>query len=344
MARPNQKILVVRNDKLGDFMLAWPAFATLKQAMPDCEVHALVSGYTAEIARLCSSIDQVIIDPGQQATLSDQVKFVGALKQQRYDAVITLFSTTRIGWMVMLAGIPYRLAPATKIAQLFYHTRLKQRRSRSEKPEYAYNQELVLRYLADQGIQLKSLPQPPFLSFDAESLTALRQQFCQHYNIADNHKLIFIHPGSGGSANNLSLERYAELGKALRSTSGHTLVISAGPSEIEYAQQLSKRLEETAHVVYPSTEGLKRFSQHIAIADLFISGSTGPLHIAGALNCNTTAFYPRRRSATALRWQTTNTEDRRLSFSPPEGAEQEDMSSIDVIEVARQISEKFLLD
>ncbi|EJS87593.1 hypothetical protein AAUPMB_13376 [Pasteurella multocida subsp. multocida str. Anand1_buffalo] len=29
-----QKLLVVRNDKLGDFMLAWPAFAMLKQSNP----------------------------------------------------------------------------------------------------------------------------------------------------------------------------------------------------------------------------------------------------------------------------------------------------------------------
>jgi len=338
-----RKILVVRNDKLGDFMLTWPAFATLKQALPDCEVHALVSGYTAEMARLCPAIDEVIIDPGQQAAFSEQLKFVGALKQQHYDAVITLFSTTRIGWMVMVAGIPYRLAPATKIAQLFYHTRLKQRRSRSEKPEYAYNQELALRYLADQKIQLASLPQPPFLSFDAESIAALRQQFRQRHNIAANHKLVFIHPGCGGSANNLSLEQYAVLGRALRSTSGHTLVTSAGPSEIEYAKQLGKLLGETAHLIYPSTEGLKRFSQHIAIADLFISGSTGPLHIAGALNCNTAAFYPRLRSATALRWQTTNEAHKRLAFSPPEGAEQEDMSAIDAEAVAAQISAKFLL-
>lgn len=344
MAGQNQKILVVRNDKLGDFMLAWPAFATLKQALPDCEIHALVSGYTAEMAELCPSIDRVIIDPGQQAALSEQVKLVGSLKQQRYDAVIALFSTTRIGWQVLLAGIPYRLAPATKIAQLFYHTRLKQRRSRSEKPEYAYNQELVLRYLADQDIQPAALPQPPFLRFDAEALAALRQQFCQQHNIAAGHKLIFIHPGSGGSANNLSLEQYAQLGRSLRSTHGHTLVISAGPSEIDDATQLGALLGETPHVVYPSTQGLKRFSQHIAIGDLFISGSTGPLHIAGALNCNTAAFYPRRRSATALRWQTTNEAQKRLSFSPAQGAEQEDMSSIDIARAAAEISEKFLLD
>lgn len=342
MQNNNKKILMVRNDKLGDFMLAWPAFATLKLAIPDCEIHLLVSSYTADMARLCPNIDNVIIDPGQQASLSDQLKLTDTLKQQRYNAVITLFSTTRIGWIVMFARIPYRLAPATKVAQLFYNTRLKQRRSRSEKPEYAYNQDLVLHYLADQGIQLKTQPQPPFLSFDAAVLNNLRQQFCQQHGIDASHKLIFIHPGSGGSANNLSLEQYAELGRSLRSANGHTIVISAGPSEINYAEKLGRLLGNTAHIVHPSVEGLERFSQHIAMADLFISGSTGPLHIAGALNCNTAAFFPRRRSATALRWQTTNEVHKRLWFSPSEDAAQEDMSAVDTSEAARQISEKFL--
>lgn len=343
MQSNNKKILIVRNDKLGDFMLAWPAFATLKQNMPDCEIHVLVSHYTADMAKLCPNIDSVIIDPGKQASLSDKLSFTAALKKQHYDAVITLFSTTHIGWMVMCAGIPYRLAPATKFAQLFYNQRLKQRRSLSEQPEYAYNQALVMHYLSALGIQPATTPEPPFLEFDNAVLNALKNQFCHQHGIQTDHKLIFIHPGSGGSANNLSLEQYADIARSLRSRDGHAIVISAGPSEIDYAETLGKLLGDTPHTVYASTQGLEQFSQHIAIADLFISGSTGPLHIAGALNCNTAAFYPRRRSATALRWQTTNEAHKRLWFSPPEGAEQEAMSTIDTSDAAQQISEKFLL-
>ncbi|MGL5038258.1 MAG: glycosyltransferase family 9 protein, partial [Aeromonas sp.] len=40
-----KRILVVRNDKIGDFMLAWPSFAMLKSAMK-CHVTALVPAYT----------------------------------------------------------------------------------------------------------------------------------------------------------------------------------------------------------------------------------------------------------------------------------------------------------
>ena len=36
-----EKILVIRNDKLGDFMQAWPAFAMLKLSNPSLKLTAL---------------------------------------------------------------------------------------------------------------------------------------------------------------------------------------------------------------------------------------------------------------------------------------------------------------
>lgn len=338
-----KKILVVRNDKLGDFMLAWPALAVLKQSLPNSEIHVLVNPYTADIARLCPNIDQVILDPGPNGGIASQQAFAKQLKQQKYDAAVTLFSTTRIGWLLLLAGIPYRLAPATKFAQLFYHRRLKQHRSRSEKPEYLYNQDLIVRYLHDAGIRNVAQPAPPYLQFDNAETEQLRAGFCKAHQIPTGQRLVFIHPGSGGSANNLSLEQYAELGRHLTSNMGHHIVVSAGPDELDQATAVAKRLGSAAHSIYHSTAGLERFARHIACADLFISGSTGPLHIAGALNCNTAAFYPRRRSATALRWQTTNSTEKRVAFSPPENSGEEEMGGINVDEAAAQISQQFLL-
>ena len=55
-----KRILVVRNDKIGDFMLAWPSFAMLKRSM-ECHVTALVPAYTAPLARLCPWIDEIIL-------------------------------------------------------------------------------------------------------------------------------------------------------------------------------------------------------------------------------------------------------------------------------------------
>ncbi len=332
-----QKILVIRNDKLGDFMLAFPAFSQLKQNLPDTKIHVLVPNYTLPLAEACEYIDQVIIDPGKGFW-----NLVKNLRNQHYDAVITLYSTTRIALAVLFAGIPERIAPATKLAQIFYSKRLTQRRSLSQKPEYAYNQDLVNFYLHLHNNKPAVLPEPPFLHFDDQHINLLRQQFCDKYNIDVKSQLIFIHPGSGGSAANLSLSQFAQLARKLDSKRDMHIIISSGPGEECQAKELSHLLDNYPHALYISTEGLRRFAEHIQFADLFISGSTGPLHIAGALNRPTAAFYTRRQSATSLRWQTLNSDDRRLAFSPPESAEIEDMSQIDIDNAARQISKKFL--
>ena len=335
-------ILVIRNDKLGDFVLTLPCYEMLKMALPDSKVSVLVPKYTADIAHACPYIDQVIIDP-DKSTLYDLWYLVKKLRSLRFDSVITLFSTTRTGMAVFISGIKYRLAPATKISQIFYNHRLKQRRSRSEKPEYSYNLDLIRKYLLDTDHQNTPEPVAPFLSFDTVVVKQMREDFCQKFNIDKTKKLVYLHAGSGGSANNLSLEQYAMLAAMINPENKHALVLTAGPGEEDKITSLSKMMNNTPHVVFQSTEGLDNFSKHIAFADLFISGSTGPLHIAGALNVPTAAFYTRRRSATQLRWRTLNTPDRRLAFSPPESAEETDMSKLDIERAANEINEKFLI-
>ena len=335
------KILIVRNDKLGDFILSYPVYYYLKSTLPNCEIHVLVPKYTQSIAESYPWIDQVIVDPGSEAPLFQQFELLKMLRKQQYNSVITLFSTTRIAIISLLAGIKYRLAPATKIAQIFYNHKLTQRRSRSLKPEFEYNLDLAKQFLSDHGFTSLIFPKPPLLHYSEEETTKIREKFYEKYKLNNSSKLIFIHPGTGGSATNLDLEQYANLAKSLKIDVPYTFVITAGPDEIEYANKLSSLLENIPHIVYSSLKGLVNFSKIIQLCDLFISGSTGPLHIAGALNRPTAAFYQRRRSATPLRWQTLNSEDRRLAFTPPEDADESDMRNIDITSAAHAINEKY---
>jgi len=337
----SQKVLVIRNDKLGDFMLAYPAISLLKKSAPDIHISVLVPEYTREMAEICPAIDEVLIDPGKSAGLSQQFKLLQAIRSKRFDAAITLFSTSRIGWLLFLARISYRLAPATKIAQLFYNHRLLQKRSRSEKPEFEYNVDLVRHFLKECRQPVVESEAHPFLHFHDDTVQQLETSFRDTHKIPEKHKLVFIHPGSGGSANNLTLEQYAQIANNLKIDTGYTVVITAGPDEQDIAEKLTDMLTETASVIYQSKKGLTSFAQHIQFADLFISGSTGPLHIAGALDVPTAAFYPRRRSATPLRWQTLNSENKRLAFTPSEEAAETDVSAIDVESAIKQINDTY---
>jgi ADP-heptose:LPS heptosyltransferase len=332
------RLLVVRNDKLGDFMLAWPALALLKLRRPEWHITALVPAYTAPMAELCPWIDAVLIDEAEPS-----LALARKLKRERFDCMLTLFSSGRIARAGWLAHIPYRLAPATKLAQIFYNHRLTQRRSRSDKPEYAYNIDLVRQLLADhRGSPYQPLEdtasdylpaeiERPLLTFH-DDLTKLKHQFCCTLALPEDKQLIFIHPGSGGSANNLRLEQYITLANLLP-TCDYAFVISAGPGEEATASQVAAGIEGNS-AVYTSSSGLVEFARVLQTAALFISGSTGPLHIAAALNRPTAAFYPRHRSATPLRWQTTNAPERRLAFTPTPEAEADDVQACDLYAAA----------
>ena len=339
-----KKILVVRNDKLGDFMLAYPSFAMLKENLPSMHVTALVPRYTADMAKCCPWIDEVLIDPISEAEKGGIWALTTLFKQKKFDAIIVLFSTTRVGLAAWLAGVPYRLAPATKVAQVLFNRTVVQRRSESIQPEHTYNSDLIKHFLRERGVPEKATIQAPFLKFDAQEVQRLHRAFCAHYQLSTQDKLVYIHTGSGGSARNVSSEQFAQLARALRSQQPFTLVLTAGPNEILAANELAQRLKGGAQkvIVYPSQQGLRAFAQHIQFASVFIGGSTGPLHIAGALDVPTAGFYPRSRVNSSLRWQTLNSPERRLAFSPDENADEDDMRTIDMQKAAERISTQFL--
>jgi len=76
---------------------------------------------------------------------------------------------------------------------------------------------------------------------------------------------------------------------------------------IESMMKRDAKIKDSANVT--------QMVNNIACSDLFIAGSTGPLHIAGALNKKTVGFYPSKKSSTSLRWQTINNFHKRLSIT-----------------------------
>ncbi|MEQ5800491.1 glycosyltransferase family 9 protein [Halomonas sp. H10-9-1] len=338
------RLLVVRNDKLGDFMLAWPALARLKAASPAPHVSVLVPAYTSPMARLCPWIDEVLIDPGDGASRVEQRRLLVEVKAARFDALLTLFSTPRIGWLGWRAGIPLRLAPATKWAQLFYNRRVVQRRSRSEKPEYRYNVELAEALLGEFDLAPAAAPEPPWWPLPEGERRAQRRRIAEELALDPARPWGFLHGGSGGSAVNLSPAQYVrlvqEVDTGLPMEKRAQWVLTAGPGEEPTAEAILAPLRKAgleAHRL-PPRAGLDDFAQTLAAADLFIAGSTGPLHIAGCLDIATAGFYPSRRSATPLRWQTCNRAAHRLAFCPPADAGEQDMASIDITAAAEAIS------
>ncbi len=334
-----KRLLVIRNDKIGDFMLAWPALALLKQA--GFEITVLVPPYTAPLARLCPSIDGVVCDVGAKAPATEQRALVERIRTEKFDAALALFSTWRNATLLSQAKIPYRLAPATKLAQIRYTHRLTQRRSRSEKPEWLYNLDLAAKLLKDFGLPVTAVG-PPYLVIPTDTVAQCRQRLAQSLSLSETARWLVVHVGSGGSANNLTLEQYERLVLALSDRlTDWQFVLTAGPGEEALVGGVYTRLltQRVPVALWVSKEGLEAFVQGMATADGMVAGSTGPLHIAGALDVPTVGFFPRLQSSTALRWQPLNKPSRHLAVSVPEhSSDPESFAGLDLDEVADQIT------
>lgn len=336
MAHTIRKLLVIRNDKIGDFMVCFPAFALLKKSMPNLHITALVPAYTAPLAALCPDIDDVIIDTSNKADKREQNRIVQEVKEKAFDAVISFVSDWYNAKLVWRSGIQYRLAPATKLFQFLYNHRLIQRRSRSEKAEFEYNLDLARYFLQTQSVNIRE-PHTPYLNFTDEDITKQREKLTACLNLANHKKWLFVHSGSGGSANNLSLMQYAELVKGILAHYDCQVILTAGSlQEAEKANELNHLIQHDNVVVYSENEGLVDFAKSLACADLFIAGSTGPLHICGALNKPIIGFYPSRLSAIPRRWRPICDPDKFISFTPPQGKKTEKNLTLIDMQIALQ--------
>ncbi len=336
---PAKSILICRTDKLGDFILSLPTFILIKKALPNTKIIALTQDYTKPIAELCDAIDEIITVPKSDSALTTIKKITATIKPLKVDVSISLFTTATLAIALLLSKISIRLAPATKIDQLFYNYRLKQRRSLSLKPEFDYNLDLIKHYLNLTKINYDTEFKRPVITIESSIITSTKNVFCDNNKIDNTTRLIFIHVGSGGSANNLSPYQYAELINLLNAKITATFILCEGPEDSENVEKTISQLTSDNVIRYVSDKGLLEFTKHIAFADFFISGSTGPLHIAGALDIPTAGFYPNRRSATATRWQTLNSAKNLLACSPP-AEHSEDMTTIDLTLIATQICNK----
>ena len=296
-------ILVVRNDKLGDFITALPTLYVLKRHNPSSRIIVLVAPLNRKLAQACDFIDEVIVDDAP-----DILALTQRIKQARIDASITLFSNTRVAIAQFLARIPIRISPATKIAQIFYNRRITQRRSEVKMAEFEYNLELTKALFKDIKLDFPK----PLLHFDEE----IFKVFCEEFTITK--PVVAFHPGFGGSSDaNWTLEEYIELVGIAKKVHNVEVVMTFGPDEVQLYERAKELFGQTSVILYVSRGSVVDFAALISKFKLFVSTSTGTYHLASAGGCETFTFFGDSRFASVARWKAIGDEKLQHPFMIP---------------------------
>ena len=302
-------ILVVRTDKLGDFITALPSFYVLKHYDSKNRIIALVAPLNRALAESCDFIDEVIVDDGKSSIFA----LAGKLRSAKIDASVTLFSNTRVALAQFLAGIAKRIAPATKIAQIFYNKRVVQRRSEVKMAEFEYNLALTQALFPDILLEFPK----PLLHFD--DAQKVYNVFCANYEISRD--VIAFHVGFGGSSDaNWNLNEYEELIRVKLADKKYQIVLTFGPDEKELYEEMQNRLRGEDVVFYLSLDGIVTFAKLLSQFKLFVSTSTGTYHLASLVGCPTMTFFGESKFASAARWKSIGDEKLQKHYMLPTDA------------------------
>ncbi len=279
-------ILITRHDKIGDFITMLPVCKVLKE-QTDHKIVMLVAKVNVALAKELNFIDDVI------EYTDDSKALIETIKAHNFDVSISGYIDTTLGKVLFKSRIPKRIAPATKIAQIFFNKRVKQRRSLVEKREFEYNLDL-----------LKAFDSSLTLNFERPLLPV--------GSVTPNNFIIF-HAGFGGSSDgNLSLDDYLKLAKTASTYTN--VVFSFGPDDGESKAYIEKHLNFSA-TIRDDFKSLIEFTYFIAQSKLFVSTSTGPMHLAGMTNTPTLSFFGANLFASAKRWGTISDEALQHNFT-----------------------------
>ena len=116
-----KRVLVVRLDNIGDLVMLGPALRSLRKALPDSHITALITKAGAKIVPLLPWVDEHIvcrpiwqeISPSITFDASGDLRLAEGLRARRFDAafIFTSFSQSPYppAFVCYLAGIPVRV-------------------------------------------------------------------------------------------------------------------------------------------------------------------------------------------------------------------------------------------
>jgi len=301
-------LLISRHDKIGDFILSLPMIKIAKEQLINTKIIVLVSKVNYEFAQSLDFVDDVILYDNTIFTLAKKIK------EKNIDVSISAFTDTKLAIALLFAGVKKRYSPATKLAQIFSNYRIEQRRSQVKMKEFEYNIELLKAFEPN----IKSSFKKPLLVFTEQEKQEQLNLFKKQFHITKDFRYIVFHPGFGGSSDgNLTLDDYIKLAKSISDKADIKIVFTFGPDDAKGKEYIIKHIDFDA-ILFDSTLLLNDFCKLLSNFEIFVSTSTGPMHLAGAVNIKTISFFGDTLFASDKRWATISEEKKQNNFMIPE--------------------------
>ena len=287
------RLLIVRNDRVGDLVLTLPTLEYARKAFPSSHISLLTGQRTLALLLNNPHVDQLLADDrGWSAR-----QLARRLRAGRFDTALVVNASTRNYLAVWLAGIPTRVTWSRRLAGwLFGNRHVTLRRSHPPVHESEFALAFIRNLRSDPSIRLSA----PRLVQDPVTVAKIGARI--HRDIGACRPMFGVHPGNYNSAWNWPAERYLHLISELAIRGG--VVVTGGPGEERLLNQLEERLPLSLarRIVFYRDFDLSELCAALSIVDVLTVSNTGPMHLASALGTPVVALFSSQLWQCPAKW------------------------------------------
>lgn len=307
------KLLLKAPNWIGDCVMATPAVAYLRRALPFAHLTMLTRPSTAGLWLEHPDLDRVLVADDRRIP----PETMRLLKNQRYDAAVLFPNSFQSALLAWRLGIPRRFGYARSLRAWLLTDPIVFRRREWQTPTPKPLSRKSLRgqaphrpprhmveYYVDLAVLAarqcgSALPAPvvdratatPSLCLPvSESARQRIQELLASHGVHDL-PLIGIHPGAAyGDAKRWPIDRLAAAADELARCTGAVVVITAGPAEQSLSRELLARLRSHTLNLGPSLD-LPLLAALLEKLLVFVGNDTGVTHMAAAVGTPTVAVF-----------------------------------------------------
>lgn len=312
------KILLLRNDRVGDMTLSTPVFKALKTRYPNAKITVLASENNLEVIRNNPNVDEALIYKGVRS-------FMKETRTKNFDLAIDLFLTheLRQALLIYLSGAKYRLGFKDSGREMFFNVNGPETHPPKKMVEH------LLDLAESAGAETDDCTPEIFLSDDEKEWA----HGLLSKNGYKNSVKIALHPGAFYQSQRWPAERFGELAGKIIKHCGASVLVFGDKREEDLLKTVQDKSGGGAHIFCGLS--LRQFIALLSCCDLQICNNSGPLHIASALKIPTVSMTGPTVVPLWLPWGNNHVViNKKLSCSPCNKAACSDHSCMNLITVS----------
>lgn len=273
-----KKIAVVRQDnRIGNLIFTIPLLKALKDDYPDCELHVITGYKYGDILSHVKEVDEIIPFYQKRAALNPFYYFTfrKMLKKTAYDLVIDAGSMTSLSVNNILLGAATRskafVGYDRKESSSFLNISIPKI---DENSHESYKFLYLANYLSGKNRD----NYPSLTPTNGELMEA--EEVIHKLGIHPKDKVIGINIG-GRYDKRWDIENYLKIITYLQSE-GMKIIVISGPDELDLIERIA--MIGSGNMFSFNSPPMGLLIGLISKCSLFITGDTGPLHLAAAMN------------------------------------------------------------